>query len=44
MIRKKEWRKVLDSEVRRWSAMSCMELVSKLHDLQTYAVEFHAKT
>jgi hypothetical protein len=24
--------------------MSCMELVSKLNDLQTYEVEFHAKT
>jgi hypothetical protein len=41
--RKAEWRKVLDSEVKRWSAMSCSQLVSQLRDPQAYEVEFDSK-
>lgn len=44
MNRRQEWQKVLDAEVQRWSAMSCEQLVSKLHDLQTYEVERDSKT
>ncbi|MBK5293711.1 MAG: hypothetical protein JJE04_18790 [Acidobacteriia bacterium] len=43
MDRGEEWRKVLDSEVRRWSAMACEQLISELHDLQAYEVEFDSK-
>ena len=43
MSRREEWRKVLDSEVRRWSTMSYSQLVSELHDLQAYEVEFDSK-
>jgi len=43
MSRREEWRKVLDSEVQRWSAMSCEQLVSELRDLQAYEVEFESK-
>jgi hypothetical protein len=44
MNRRKEWQKVLDSEVQRWSAMSCEQLVSTLRDLQSYEVELDSKT
>ena len=43
MSRRAEWRKVLDSEVERWSALSCVRLVSELRDLQAYEVEFDSK-
>lgn len=43
MSRRKEWQKVLDSEVKRWSAMSCGQLVSELHEVQGYEVEFESK-
>jgi hypothetical protein len=44
MSRREEWRKVLDSEVKRWSAMSCGQLVSALPDgLEAYQVEFESK-
>jgi hypothetical protein len=43
MSRREEWRKVLDSEVKRWSAMSCSQLVSELQNLQAYEVEFDSK-
>jgi hypothetical protein len=43
MDRHKEWQKVLDAEVRRWSAMSCRDLISKLHDGETYEVELDSK-
>jgi hypothetical protein len=43
MSRREEWRKVLDSEVKRWLAMSCSQLVSALHDSQTYEIEFDCK-
>jgi hypothetical protein len=43
MSRRQEWRKVLDSEVERWSAMSCEQLVSELHEVRAYEVEFESK-
>ena len=44
MSRREEWRKVLDSEVKRWSAMSCDQLVSELPDgLEEYQLEFESK-
>jgi hypothetical protein len=43
MSRREEWQKVLDSEVKRWSAMSCGQLVSELHEVQTYEVERDSK-
>jgi len=43
MSRREEWRKVLDSEVKRWSAMSCEELISALHEEQVYEVEVDSK-
>lgn len=44
MSRREEWRKVLDSEVQRWSAMSWSQLVSELRDgLQAYQFEFESK-
>jgi hypothetical protein len=43
MSRRKEWQKVLDSEVKRWSAMSCGQLVSELQEVQGYEVEFESK-
>jgi hypothetical protein len=44
MGRRHEWRAVLDSEVKRWSAMSSSQLLSELHDLQAYEVEFDSKS
>jgi hypothetical protein len=43
MGRREGWRTVLDSEVKRWSAMSCDQLASELRDQQTYEVEFDSK-
>ena len=43
MSRREEWQKVLDAEVNRWSAKSCEQLASELHDLQAYEVEFDSK-
>jgi hypothetical protein len=43
MNRRDEWRKVLESEVQRWSAMSCAQLASALRDHQAYTVELDAK-
>jgi hypothetical protein len=42
MGRREEWREVLDAEVKRWSALSCEHLVSELHGLAAYEVEFGA--
>jgi hypothetical protein len=39
-----EWQRVLDCEVRRWSAISWERLVSELRDLQSYEVELNLKT
>jgi hypothetical protein len=43
MSRREEWQKVLDSEVKRWSALSCGQLASELHQGQAYEVEFESK-
>ena len=43
MGRRDEWQKVLDSEVRRWSAISCEQLVDELHDPRVYEVEVDSK-
>jgi hypothetical protein len=43
MTRREEWRKVLNAEVKRWSALSCSQLVSELHDSQTYEIESDCK-
>lgn len=34
---------MLESEMKRWSAMSCAQLVSELHEVQAYEVEFESK-
>jgi hypothetical protein len=39
MKRSKRWSKVLDLEVRRWSAMPYTELLSTLKHLRTYEIE-----
>jgi hypothetical protein len=44
MERREEWRKVLDSEVRRWSDIPCEQLISELHDLQAYEVQVDSNT
>jgi hypothetical protein len=41
--RREEWRRVLEAEVRRRSAMSCDQLISALPDVQTYEIEFESK-
>jgi len=43
MSRREDWRKVLDTEVDRWSAMSCDELVSALHEVHAYEVDRDSK-
>ena len=42
MSRRKEWQEVLDSEVKRWSAKSCDQLVAELTDVQAYELEFES--
>lgn len=43
MSRRDEWRRVLDAEVGRWSAMPYDQLVTALSDHQAYEVELDAK-
>ena len=43
MSRREKWRKVLDSEVKRWSALSSVQLASELQNLQPYEVEFDSE-
>ena len=43
MSQREEWRKVLDAEVARWSAMSWEQLVAELRDLRAYEVELDSK-
>ena len=43
MSRCEEWQKVLDSEVKRWSALSYEQLESELQHLQDYEVEIDSK-
>ena len=42
--RRMAWRAVLAAEVRRWSALSCEELLEKLCDIQVYEVELDGKS
>jgi hypothetical protein len=41
--RREEWQKVLDSEVKRWSDMSCAQLVAELQSVHAYQVEFDSR-
>jgi len=41
--RRDEWRGVLDSEVRRWSALSSEQLISELREQQAYEVELDSR-
>jgi hypothetical protein len=43
MSRRDDWRKVLDSEVQRWSALSSEQLLAELREHQAYEVEFDSK-
>ena len=43
MNRREQWRKVLDSEVQKWSAKTCEQLLSELIDAQVYEVELDSK-
>ena len=43
MKRFKQWSKVLDLEVQRWSAMPYEELLSALQHLHTYEIETASK-
>jgi hypothetical protein len=40
MSRRDSWRPVLDSELRKWSAMTCDQLAGELTELQAYTVVF----
>jgi hypothetical protein len=44
MNRRDAWRKVLEGEVRRWSALSAEELLVRLREIRVYEVEFDGKT
>lgn len=43
MKQREQWRPVLEAEMKRWSAMSCAQLISQLADVRTYEVEFESK-
>jgi hypothetical protein len=43
MSRRDEWRRILDAEVDRWSAMTYDDLISALQDHQGYVVELESK-
>ena len=43
MSRRDEWRQPLDSEVKRWSALTYDELRTSLRDSQAYEIEFNSK-
>jgi hypothetical protein len=43
MSRRAEWQNVLDAETKKWSAMSCGQLIAALHDTVAYEVEFESK-
>jgi len=42
--RREEWRPALEAEMKRWSAMSCDQLISALSDEQVYEIEFESTT
>jgi len=43
MKRRDAWRKVLEAEVQRWSALSAKELLVQLRDIQVYEVTLDGK-
>jgi len=43
MSRREEWRQVLDAEIERWSEKSCEQLITELHEVRCYEVEFESK-
>ena len=43
MTRREEWRRVLESEVKRWSALPGNQIVGELSDVRTYEVELDSK-
>jgi hypothetical protein len=43
MDRRQNWRKVLEGEMQRWSALSCEQLLSELSDVKVYEVEYQSK-
>jgi hypothetical protein len=43
MKRREQWPPVLEAEIKRWSALSFVQLTSQLADLRTYEVEFESK-
>ena len=43
MSKREQWRKVLEREVERWSAIPYSELVSALRNEQVYEVEFESR-
>ena len=43
MGRPRQWQKVLDAQVKRWSAMRCEQLLAELHDGQAYEVTFESR-
>lgn len=43
MKHREEWRPVLEAEMKRWSAMSCDQLISALSDEQVYEIEFEPR-
>lgn len=43
MSRRDEWRKVLDREVERWSAMSAERLIAELREMRNYEIQYDSK-
>lgn len=43
MSRRDDWRKVLDQEMQRWSALSCEQLQVELREGLEYVVEMDSK-
>src|SRR5262245_57429361 len=44
MTRREQWRRILDIEVQRWSAMTPEQLASALNKEQAYEVQLDSKT
>jgi hypothetical protein len=43
MSRREEWRKVLQAELRRWSSMSCDEVLAELRTRDVYELVANSK-
>jgi hypothetical protein len=41
--RREEWRPVLKAEIKRWSAMSCEQILVEAPDAECYQVKFQGK-